>query len=270
MASSSDDAATGDISAAVEPLLADPERTGVFSDFDGTLAPIVDDPATAEPLDGAVDALAAVARRVARVGVISGRPGDFLLRHLGRLPISIWGLYGLERVERDEEGEPRVVPAPEAEEWREAVGRAAATLEDEVGERLSVERKGLTLVLHFRTAPELEELARESAEAAASSTGLEVHPGRMSFELRPPVTGDKGTVLEDAASGLGAACFFGDDTGDLTAFDALDRLARSEGTATIKVGVRSEEAPPELLERADLVVDGPPGVVDVLRLLAGD
>ena len=255
--------------AAFEPLLSQPDRAGVFSDFDGTLAPIVEDPATAVPLEGAVDALGAVARRVARAGVISGRPASFLLRHLERVPVSMWGLYGLERVDEDDEGERVVVPSPEAEEWRTAIGEAARYLEERAGDRLSVERKGLTVVVHFRRAPELEDLAREAAEGAAEAGGLDVHPGRMSFELRPPVTGDKGTVLEAAASGLGAACFFGDDTGDLAAFDALDRLAEDEGMATVKVGVRSEEAPAELLDRADLVVDGPPGVMRILRLLAG-
>ena len=258
-----------EISEAFGPLLNQPEEAGVFSDFDGTLAPIVENPPEAVPLESAVDALAAVARRVARAGVISGRPASFLLRHLEDVPVSMWGLYGLERVAEDEEGERSVVPSPEAEEWREAVGEAAAHLED-TGEGMTVERKGLTVVLHFRRAPELEDLAREQAESAADATGLVVHPGRMSFELRPPVTGDKGTVLEEAASGLRAACFFGDDSGDLAAFDALDRLTENEGMATVKVGVRSEEAPPDLLERADLVVDGPPGVVEVLRLLAGE
>jgi trehalose 6-phosphate phosphatase len=258
-----------EISSAFRPLLADPSRAGVFTDFDGTLAPIVEDPSTAVPLEGAVDALAAVARRVARAGVISGRPGAFLLRHLRDAPVSLWGLYGLERVAQEEGGgERRVIPSPEAEEWRESVDEAANRFEEEVGDQLDVERKGLTVVLHFRQAQELEDLARETAEATAEATGLSLHPGRMSFELRPPVTGDKGTALQEAASGLAAACFFGDDTGDLEAFDALDRLGRDEGMATVKVGVRSEEAPPELLERADLVVDGPPGVLEILRLLA--
>ncbi len=40
----------------------------------------------------------------------------------------------------------------------------------------------------------------------------------MSVELRPPVKTDKGTVVDELASGLGAACFFGDDLGDLPAF----------------------------------------------------
>lgn len=260
------DAAPDELAQVLAPLREDPASTGVFSDFDGTLAPIVDDPESARPLEGAVEALGAVARRVRRVGVISGRPGSFLIRFLADVDVSAWGLYGLERVERGD-GEPRVVPTPEAEGWRDAVDEVAGRAEEEVGDTLSVERKGLSLVIHFRTATDMEDEARRWAEAAAEESGLVMHPGRMSFELRPPVPGDKGTVLEEAASGLSAACFFGDDLGDLDAFDALDRIEEGGGSA-VRIGVRSREAPPELLERADLVVDGPPGVVEVLRLLA--
>jgi trehalose 6-phosphate phosphatase len=65
---------------------------------------------------------------------------------------------------------------------------------------------------------------------------------------------------------LRAAAFLGDDIGDLAAFDALDELAGSE-VATVRVGVRSDESPPELLARADEIVEGPPAAVDWLRSL---
>jgi trehalose 6-phosphate phosphatase len=72
--------------------------------------------------------------------------------------------------------------------------------------------------------------------------------------------------VAEAAEGRAQVCFLGDDRGDLSAFAALDRLA--EGGATVlKVGVSSAEAPDELLERADLVVDGPEGTLGVLRAL---
>ncbi|MFN2505732.1 MAG: trehalose-phosphatase [Acidimicrobiales bacterium] len=239
----------------------------MFSDFDGTLAPIVDDPETARPLEGVVDALEAVAQGVDRVGVISGRPASFLIQHLGGRGFSLWGLYGLEAVEEDAEGEPRVVPSPEAEEWRPVIDEVTERAEDELGETLGVERKGLSLTLHYRRAPGKADAAREWAEAAAESSGLIAHRAKMSYELRPPLSSDKGTVLEGAASGLERACFFGDDQGDLEAFDALDRLA-GRGVTVLRVGVQSGEAPEELLDRADLVVDGPPGVLEVLRALA--
>jgi trehalose 6-phosphate phosphatase len=81
------------------------------------------------------------------------------------------------------------------------------------------------------------------------------------------VATDKGTIVARAAAGLAAACFLGDDVGDLPAFAALDRLAGA-GTATVKVAVRSVESPPALLDQADLVVDGPAGALAVLEHLA--
>src|SRR6185436_2250203 len=106
-------------------------------------------------------------------------------------------------------------------------------------------------------------------EGAAARSGLAVHPARMSYELRPPVPHDKGLVLARAAAGLTHVLFAGDDRGDLDAFDALDRLASGDRATVARVAVRSDESPAELLDRADVVVEGPEGVLRLLQALAG-
>ena len=243
------------------PFRDDPDGTGVFTDFDGTLAPIVDDPATALPLPGVVDALAELARRFGRVGVISGRPASFLQEHLGGRGVFLSGLYGLEFVEDDGD---RVQAIEEAAPWREIVEEVAAAADAALPAGISVERKGLCLTLHHRREPSREPESRAWVEARAEETGLVVHPARMSFELRPPLERDKGTVLAEAAEGKRRVCFLGDDRGDLTAFDTLDRMA-ADGATVLRVGVDSEEAPAELLRRADIVVEGPEGSLRFLR-----
>lgn len=243
------------------PFREDPEGTGVFTDFDGTLAAIVDDPASAVPLDGVVDVLEALAGRYGRVGVISGRPAAFLAEHLGGRGVFLSGLYGLEYVEEDGEG---VEAIDEAAPWRDVVEQVAAAGDADLPAGLSVERKGLCLSVHHRRDPSLEGESRAWVEARAEETGLVVHPARMSFELRPPLERDKGTVLAEAAEGRRQVCFLGDDRGDLTAFDTLDRLAEA-GATVLRVGVDSAEAPAELLERADVVVEGPEGSLRLLR-----
>ena len=243
------------------PLRADPGATGIFSDFDGTLAPIVDDPATSRALEGAVDVLADLARRYRRVGVISGRPGSFLAAQLGGRGLLLSGLYGLETV--DDDG---VHATDEAEGWRDAVEEVVSRAEAELGQGADIERKGLSITIHYRNDPSRQSDVEAWTAEAADSSGLVVHTARMSVELRPPVESGKGMVLAEAAAGLGAACFLGDDRGDLDAFDALDRLAAG-GASVVRVAVTSPEAPPELLDRADLVVEGPEGAVDVLRAL---
>ncbi|HUQ62680.1 MAG TPA: trehalose-phosphatase [Acidimicrobiales bacterium] len=242
-------------------LTADPSNTGIFSDFDGTLARIVDDPADAEPVEGAVELLAALSRRFKRVGVISGRPAAFLLDRLANTELFLSGLYGMETVEGGD-----VVATDEAARWRPVVADVAARAGGDLPPGLHVEDKGLSVTIHYRRAPERAGDARRYAEHAAVSTGLTLHEARLSFELAPPVGSSKGTVLAEAAQGLGATCFIGDDRGDLTAFDALDDLTES-GTIALRVAVDSLEAPPELLERADLVVEGPEAVVALLQRL---
>jgi trehalose 6-phosphate phosphatase len=243
-------------------LRADPSGTGVFSDFDGTLARIVEDPAEAAPVEGAVDALAALVPVYALVGVLSGRPGAFLLEHLGGRGLTLSGLYGMEVVV-----DGAVRPVEEVEDWLPVVRDAVANARTALDRRLLVEDKGLSFTVHYRKAPDLAEVAREWATATASSTGLVAREARRSFELCPPLSRDKGTVLADLARGLGTVCFAGDDRGDLTAFDALDAL-EAEGAAAYRVGVASPEAPGELLERADLVLQSPDAVVDFFRSLA--
>jgi trehalose 6-phosphate phosphatase len=236
----------------------------VFTDFDGTLAPIVDDPATAVPLPGAGDLLARLAGRYARVAVISGRPVVYLVERLGTTgTVILSGLYGLERARA---GVTEEVPA--AARWREVVARLADEAEAEAPDGVRVERKGLALTLHVRTAPEHAGWVAEWAQAQAARTGMVVHPARMSMELRPPVQADKGTVVAELAAGLDAVCFLGDDRGDLPAFATLSALA-DEGVHTLAVAVASDEAPAELLAAADEVVQGPQEALAVLEALAG-
>ncbi|MEA3076213.1 MAG: trehalose 6-phosphate phosphatase [Actinomycetota bacterium] len=251
----------------VAALAAAPDRAVVVTDFDGTLAPIVRDPAAARPLPGAPEVLYALAATYGKVAVVSGRPAAFLREHLGITDtptsgLQVFGLYGLEWLERGE-----VVIHPEAVGWRPVVDEVATLAEQAAPDGVYVERKGFSVTLHVRTSPALAAWVKSWADATAATSGLRVHPGRMSAELRPPVDVDKGTVVDALVDGAGAACFFGDDAGDLPAFDALDRLAARAGADVLRVAVTSDEAPPELLARADLVVHGPPGALAVLEEL---
>jgi trehalose 6-phosphate phosphatase len=135
-----------------------------------------------------------------------------------------------------------------------------------------VERKGLSLAVHYREAP--DPAAAEAALVAslselATATGLHLMPGKRVLELaagRP----SKGGLVERLARerAAHAVLFAGDDVADLDAFDALDRLAE-DGVDTLRVAVRGPETPQPLLDRADLQVLGPGGLVSVLAQLAG-
>jgi trehalose 6-phosphate phosphatase len=252
-----------DIVPVLAPLLDEASDTALFCDYDGTLAPIVEDPDQAVPLPGAAAALAQVARRLGRVAVISGRPVAWLQRQLAdAVGVELAGLYGLERLRHG-----TIVEAAEAGRWRQAIEAVAVAAAAELPGAVRVERKGLAVTLHARTTPEYEDTIVVWADTQAGRTGLAAHRGRRSVELRPPVPVDKGTVVAELGRGYGAVCFIGDDRGDLAAFDALARLAGA-GARTVRVAVASDEAPEELLATADLVVDGPSGVLDLLHQLS--
>lgn len=240
----------------------------VFTDFDGTLSPIVDDPDTARPLPGVVPALVALSRRYRCVAVVSGRPAAYLAEHLGEAAstgaVLLIGLYGLERVAAD--GSVRA--DPRAGEWRPVLAEVEAAARRSVPAGVEVEDKGLAVTLHWRRQPEGAAASLSFGRATAEDRGLEMQAGRMSLELRPPLGVDKATVVTELGAGLDAACFLGDDVGDLAAFAALDRLADA-GRVTFKVGVRSSEAPGELARVTDLLVPGPEGALELLAALAG-
>jgi len=244
------------------PFFARPDRAGIMCDFDGTLSAIVEDPARARPVPGAVALLGRLATQYRTVAVVSGRPVAFLREHLGGRGLVLCGLYGLERLRGSEIEEVEGAGA-----WRPVVAEVTARAEGPDGPGVDVEPKGLSVTLHYRNCPHREADAHAWADAEARRTGLLVHQGRLCFELRPPIDRDKGSVVRELASGLDAACFLGDDDGDLAAFDALDALER-DGLFALRVGVRSSEGPSAILERSDVQVDGPAGVLALLERLS--
>ncbi len=240
-----------------------PKRGAVLLDFDGTLAPIVDDPDAARLLEDAADILRRLARRFALVAVLSGRPVDFLT---SRLPpeVLVSGLYGLELSRNGRRSDHSQAGA-----WREVVADVAASSDARGPAGMRVERKGLSLTLHYRAHPELAAAVRRWADTQAARSGLVVRAAKMSVELHPPLEVDKGSALIELCrtTDVRAAMYVGDDIGDLPAFTALDLLA-TEGVQIVRVAVAGPEAPAELIDAADVVVQGPRGVLDLLESLA--
>ncbi len=235
----------------------DPAGSRIVLDFDGSLSPIVEDPASAAPLEGVPDLLLGLANRYGEVIVVSGRPVDFLSQHLP-VEVSIAGLYGLEGLRGGERWEH-----PNSGAWREVMEDVAVTSRSLGPAGMLVEPKGLSITLHYRTRPEIGPEVVAFARSQAERAGLEARAAKMSMELQPPIETDKGKVIDEWCAGASSVLFAGDDLGDLPGFDALDRLAR-RGAHTVRVAVTSDETPPVLRERADVEVDGPPGLKALL------
>ena len=229
-------------------LSEDPERTAILLDVDGVLAPIV-----AVPHEAVVPAetRAEVARlhdRYALVACISGRSGADARRIVGLDQLVYVGEHGLELV-------------PEAADWSERLHLFATTVDWD-----DIERKPLTITFHYRRAEDEAEALKmlEAVAARARHEGLVARFGRKVLELRPPIGAHKGTAVTHLLGerGLERALYAGDDTTDLDAFDALQGLELG-----VRVAVASPEGPAELREAADIVVDGPEAMLELLRSL---
>jgi trehalose 6-phosphate phosphatase len=268
-------AAAGDTAASlpalVRPLAAEPDRSALFLDFDGTLAAIVPDPTGARPLPGVPALLGELAVSFALVAVISGRPTAFLAEVLGSPPgVTLAGLYGLERA----------LHGPAHDTWAAVIDEVVAEARAGAPEGVYVEPKGLTVTLHWRRAPQHEDWVLAFAERQRAARGLKVVQGRHERELRPPIDVDKGTVVRalvaehDAhAAPLRAAAAFGDDVGDLPAFAALaeleaQRAADGSPIGVVRVAAVDTESPASVAAAADLSVPGAVGAVALLRALA--
>ncbi len=232
---------------ALTELAAAPERAAILLDVDGVLAPIVARPEDARVPDEARAELRRLARRYALVACISGREGADARRIVGVPELVYAGNHGLEL-------------EPEAAGWSEPLRRLLAGVDWP-----ELEDKGLSVSLHYRTAPD-QTAAHERLEkiaAQARAAGFVARFGRKVLEILPPVHADKGTAVRRLLTdrGLSRALYAGDDTTDLDAFAALAELELA-----IRVAVASAEGPQALIEAADLVV-GSPG--ELLQVLAG-
>jgi trehalose 6-phosphate phosphatase len=257
---------------ALQPLLADPARAAIMCDIDGVLAPIVRRADEARVSERVSVLLGRLARSFGLVACVSGRSAADARRLVGVGGIAYAGSHGAELLEP---GAKRPTIDEDFKRWEGDVKAFVAERDTPELRRLRVriEDKGPIAALHWRGVPD-EDAARERLEQVAGDAeqaGLAVHWGRKVLEVRPPVEFDKGRAvrsLVETASAR-AALFAGDDTTDLDAFDALRRLERDGALdASVLVGVRSDEGPPAIVERADLVVDGVDGFTRVLAALA--
>jgi trehalose 6-phosphate phosphatase len=257
--------------AGLAALLDQPARALIALDFDGTLSPIVADPAAARAHPGAAPALRRLAAVTGTLAVITGRPAAVAveLGGLAGVPgLIVLGHYGWERWQDGTLASPPAPPgvaAARAELPAVLAGAGAA-------EGAWIEDKGSAVAVHTRRAADplaALEVLRGPLRALAARTGLTVEPGRLVIELRPPGS-DKGTALSTLVTQRtpGSVMFAGDDLGDAAAFGAV-RALRGSGIPGLTVCSGSAETAADLAAAADLVVDGPDGVIALLDALAG-
>jgi trehalose 6-phosphate phosphatase len=270
---------------ALEALARDPARSGLVLDFDGVLAPIVEDAAASAMPDEVAAILSRLARRLGLLAVVSGRPAAFLADRVRVPGVPLLGSYGMEQV-RD--GVRQI--DPEASRWLGAVREATRGVRELLAGApgVRVEEKSVSVAVHWRQAPDRDAAAaevRRVTEHVAAETGLQLEPGKLVEELRPPVAVNKGTAVTALLAGQGAAgqgaagqgaagqgvagrelatvAYVGDDLGDIPALCAV----REAGGYALVVD-HGSETDPRLLELADETYAGTKGFAAWLAELA--
>jgi len=231
-------------------LAAEPGETGLFLDFDGVLAPIVERPEDAVPPPETRAELERLVAKYSLVAVVSGRAGDDVRARLGVDDVVCIGSHGLEL-------------EPQADRWRRTLAAFAAGAPWPPEE---IEVKGLAVAFHFRAHDDERRAVRELDAIAetAREEGLVARYGRKILEVLPPVGSHKGTAVRHLIDerGLRRALAAGDDTTDIDSFAALDGLE-----VAVRVAVASQESPQLLVEAADLIVGSTDEFLELLHRL---
>jgi len=256
----------------VAPLRENPSRSAILTDVDGTIAPIVTEPADATVPAKTREILRLLADRYALVGCLTGRRALDARRIVGLDQLAYSGNHGFELLLP---GDTEVRPDPSLDGHEMDAPRFVEALDRSELQRVGIrtEDKGAIVALHWRGASNegaAESLAHEIA-SEAEWQGLVPHRGRKVLEIRPNVAINKGIAVAALipARPIDAALYGGDDRTDVDAFAALRTLEEDDALKAVAcIAVASDESPPEVSQAGELTVDGPEAFVRVLEALA--
>jgi trehalose-phosphatase len=244
--------------------LAQAERFGLFSDFDGTLCSFVPYPHTPAMTPRMRELLAAFTERLPVVGIISGRTA-IDLRNLVNLPnVQYSGNHGLEFLRGDE-----LVVHDAARPYEAQLAAFARDLGEPAIPGVRYYLKRTTMSISYRAAEQREQTRQqllERLEQVNMSYGLALSEGHTLWEVKPPIAFNKGTALAAFIDEfhLDAAIFLGDDYTDISALEMMRKLRDSGQIKGLAVAVQGEWNVPAVRQAADVLARD---VADVETLL---
>ena len=218
-----------------------PSEVVLVTDFDGTLADIVPDPAQTVARPDALLALSRLVRLLADVIVLSSRTNQQLEALVPISGVRLIGDSGL------------AIPR---HAHKEALGgfnsEVEVLLQRVPGAWLEV--KPASSAIHFRNTNLGGEEMLAHLQPLIDGRPLGAYLGRKVIEVHAPKAG-KGSALAALLPGQdpGGVVCFGDDENDRSMFEYVSSLDLPH----MSVGVSSPEAPAHLFDRCDLVVSGP-------------
>ncbi|MGH8912876.1 MAG: trehalose-phosphatase [Acidimicrobiia bacterium] len=210
----------------------------VACDFDGTLAPIVDDPDDAVALPRSVHALHRLAGLPRTwVAIVSGRRRIELVERFGDDDFTLVGEHG------SDWGEAAPTDSPAMARARRQVEQAVVATAGS-----TFEHKARSVTFHFRNAPEPGPALDRLRDWVAGESELHLLEGKSVLEFSVAET-HKGHAISTLRHRLGidAVIFIGDDTTDESVFEALE-----PADLGVKVGPGATAASRRLADPADV------------------
>jgi trehalose 6-phosphate phosphatase len=228
-----------------------PSDVLIVTDYDGTIAPIVSDPARAVPVPGSAEHLASLATLARGVAVLSGRSEESLRAFLPIPGVALIGENGIEALTGDERAH-----------LRELRARATAAVERWPG--VVVEAKPASLSVHFRSQPEVAAELEQILAKLIAGSGLMMVANRMVFDIQSRRGSKVRTMCRLMREMKPAAVLYAGDSRD----DAhVHRCLTTARVARLCIEIMSDEVPAGLFKNADLVLDGPEEMASFLGRL---
>jgi trehalose 6-phosphate phosphatase len=218
-----------------------PSEVVLVTDFDGTLADIVPDPAQTVARPEALQALSRLVRLLADVIVLSSRTNPQLEALVPISGVRLIGDSGL------------AIPRHAHKEALDGFNADVAVLLESIpGAWLEV--KPASSAIHFRNTNLSGQEMLALVQPLLEGRPLAAYLGRKVIEVHAPKAG-KGSALAALLPGMdpGGVVCFGDDENDRSMFEYVSSL----DIPHMCVGVSSPEAPAHLFDRCDIVVSGP-------------
>jgi len=230
---------------------------GLIFDVDGTIAEIAPTAEAVKVTPGCKKHLRSLVKRLPLVAAISGRLAKVARQLVGVNGVVYYGNHGLERWFK---GQTEISPLAQGYVEKTAAAiKELSPLLHPLG--VVFEDKGAGLVFHYRTLPHREEVRQQILKEIRRSPAAQwfkVDQARAVIELRPPLEVTKGSVVRELIDSyqLKAAVYMGDDVSDIDAFDTMRTVQHSTLFQGLALGVIGQETPPEVAERANLLLRG--------------
>lgn len=234
------------------------QKTAIITDIDGTISEIAHTPEKAMVTTSMRNVLVMLKEKFKIVTVISGRSALNAREMVGVDGLLYVGNHGMEFLKDGE-----LSMHPEVEKYIHEIQKTGEKLKSgDISslDGLIFEDKGICYTIHYRLCSPSEnprEKILKTIHDDPECKKLNITEGRKLVELRPPISCDKGTILNNIIEGYGLekVIYLGDDITDLDAFDKLTQMENEGKLSGTSILVLSSEIPPYIKKKSTFFVN---------------